>query len=100
MTTPRALSFRREGLRRTSGAVSSVAALLSLVFLPKCPLCVAAYLAGLGLGTGAAAFAAPLVRPLALVLTVVAAAALLRGAWRHRGYAKRAPPCPPTSCCG
>lgn len=98
MTTRKALSFRGHRLRRTSGAASSLAGLLSLVLLPKCPLCIAAYLAGLGLGTGAAAFAAPLVRPLAIVLALAAAAALLRSA--AGGYERRAPPDRPSNCCG
>jgi hypothetical protein len=98
MSTRKALNGGRPGLAPTGSVASSLAALLSLVFLPKCPLCIAAYLAGLGLGSAAAAFAAPLVRPLAVVLAIMAGAALLRSGWRYfrraRANARR-----PTNCC-
>ncbi len=98
MTTRKALDQR--GPRSlTSSAASSLAALLSLVFLPKCPLCMAAYLAGFGLGSGVVAFAAPLVRPLAVVLAVLAGAAWLRSAWRHYRHGTRAPADRATNCC-
>ncbi len=96
MTTRKALSHGRQ----TLGRATSLATLLSLVFLPKCPLCIAAYLAGLGLGSAAVAFAAPLVRPLAVVLAVMAGAALLRSGWRSYRYGARAPARRATnSCC-
>ena len=99
MSTRKALSCGRQRLARTGSPASSLAALLSLVFLPKCPLCIAAYLAGLGLGTGAAAFAAPLVRPLAVVLALMAGAALLRSGWRYYRRDARAPGSRSTNCC-
>jgi hypothetical protein len=41
---------------------------LALALLPKCPLCIAAYLTVLGLGTGAAAALAHVLHPLTLLL--------------------------------
>ena len=63
---------------RAGGVASSVGAVLCALLLPKCPLCVAAWLGAAGLGAGAATLVAPLVRPAALLL---AAMALLALAW-------------------
>jgi hypothetical protein len=65
-------------------AVSSLGATLALLLVPKCPLCVAAYLASLGIGAEAATSAAPLVRPLAWLLMALAVSALGIGLWRSR----------------
>lgn len=83
MSTPRALE--RSGLRpgQAGGAASSLAALLGLLLVPKCPLCVAAYLASLGLSAGLAAAAAPLIRPFAWALCAAALAAVA-WAWLKR----------------
>ena len=52
---------------------------LALAFLPKCPLCLAAYLAALGLGAGAAASWAQILHPLtALVAFFVLALFVVR----------------------
>jgi hypothetical protein len=64
--------------------VSSLAATLALLLVPKCPLCVAAYLGALGLSATAASLAAPLVRPLAWLGVAAAVAKLGLGAWRSR----------------
>ena len=82
MSTLKAPERGESWLERTGSVASSVGAVLGLIFLPKCPLCIAAYLASFGVGAGAAAFAAPLLRPLAVVLALMAFAALLRSAWR------------------
>lgn len=67
--------------RAASGA-SSLVALLGAALVPKCPLCVAAWLGALGLGSAMSAEVAPLVRPAVFVLAaltvLVAAATLLR----------------------
>jgi hypothetical protein len=91
-TAPDTEPSRHSNLARASRAASSLGALVSLVFVPKCPLCVAAYLMSLGAGAGAAAWAAPLIRPLALALGVTAFTALLVGAWRGRRRPGRARP--------
>jgi hypothetical protein len=59
--------------------------LLLTVLAPKCPLCVAAYLAWLGLGTSVAQFAVPLMRPVGLTLLAIAVAFQL--------FSRRAPRC-------
>ena len=56
---------------------SSIGAALGLVLLPKCPLCIAAYLVSFGVGAGAAHAAAPFIRPAAWVLMGVATLALV-----------------------
>jgi hypothetical protein len=70
--------------KHARGAVSSVGAVLALALLPKCPLCVAAYLVGLGVSVSAAQSAAPFVRPAAWALAIVASLALAAGIWRSR----------------
>ena len=50
---------------------------LLLVFAPKCPLCLAAYLSVFGIGAGAASLVAPWIRPFAIALLVLIAAATL-----------------------
>src|SRR5262245_15858711 len=47
--------------------VSAIGALL----LPKCPICLAGYLAVFGLGTGAASVLSPMLRPIALGLMAI-----------------------------
>ena len=58
--------------------------MLGLTFLPKCPLCIAAYLASFGLSAGLAGAAAPLVRPLAVALLIAAVAVLFHSGWGRR----------------
>lgn len=70
-----------ELLRRAAGSL--VAGLLALL-VPKCPLCVAAYLAGLGLGAAASRDAAPFVRPVAYTIAGLAALALVLALLRRR----------------
>jgi hypothetical protein len=77
-------------------ATSSAAATLALLLLPKCPLCVAAYLVSLGVGVEAASSAAPFIRPLAWVLVLGAFAGLAAALWRSR---KRAKAAAPRCCC-
>lgn len=69
-----------ELLRR--GAASFAAASFA-VLVPKCPVCVAAWLAGLGLGAGVSRGAAPFVRPLAFAVAGVAVMALMLGLRRR-----------------
>ena len=83
----------RRALDLPGRAATSVGAALLAVLAPKCPMCVAAYLAGLGLGAGASHSAAPFVRPVALLVASVAGLALVRGVWRR--YRRRAAP----GCC-
>lgn len=74
-------------------AVSSVGAALVAALVPKCPLCVAAYLTSFGLGAGASHSAAPFVRPFGFTVAGVAALALVLGVWRSRRRRAR-------GCCG
>ena len=55
------------------GVVGAVAALL----VPKCPVCIAAYLTLFGFGAGWAGAVAPLVRPVAFALSFVAFAVVV-----------------------
>jgi hypothetical protein len=57
--------------------------------VPKCPMCLAAYLSLFGLGGGLAAYAYPFLRPLSVLLVALAAGALLfRWARAARGRAR------------
>jgi hypothetical protein len=62
----------RQSVRRLRGAASGIGAGLLAVLIPKCPLCVAAWLTALGVGATGAGLVAPLVRPVALALILVA----------------------------
>ena len=66
---------------RLGGIASSLGAVLGFLLLPKCPLCVAALLGAAGVGAGAASLMAPLLRPVAVLLAIVA---LARVAWSAR----------------
>ena len=70
-------------------AASSFGAALVALLVPKCPLCVAAYLASFGLSAAAARGAAAFVRPFALALAGLAFAALALGVWRSLERRKR-----------
>jgi len=87
---------------------SWLGASLSLLFIPKCPLCVAAALYFLGMSATGAALAAPVIRPLAFALCAAFGVVVLgleyrarargrraRGAARDCGAAER-----PPACCG
>lgn len=58
--------------------------MLGLVLLPKCPLCVAAWLVSLGIGAELADRAAVLARPLAGVALALAVIALVTAVVRRR----------------
>lgn len=64
-------------------APASGAALLALL-IPKCPLCVTAWLAAFGMSAGAASVTASFARPLLLVVAAVAVARLAVASWRRR----------------
>ena len=66
-----------ESVLKAARTLRAAASSLAVLLLPKCPLCVAAYLTGLGVSTGAAYGAAPFVRPLAYLLATVSWLALV-----------------------
>jgi hypothetical protein len=65
-------------------AATSLGGLIALALLPKCPLCIAAYLTAFGLSASIAALLAPLLRPAAALVLVAALLACLFVLWRHR----------------
>jgi hypothetical protein len=69
--------------RRASGPASTIVAALLWAAIPKCPFCVAAWLAGAGIGAQYAAVLAPLLRPVALALIATAALLVVIGAARR-----------------
>jgi len=85
--------WRRAGARR---AATSIGGLIALAVLPKCPLCVAAYLTALGLSASIAALLAPFLRLGALLVVVLALLAGLFALWRTRER-QAAPACCPGS---
>lgn len=74
---------KRHGALRRSRAEAVISSLL-LLTLPKCPLCIAVYLGGLGLGVGVAQQAAAFVRPLTWLLFAACWLALLVRSWANR----------------
>ncbi len=71
---------------RTPGRLRWTLALVpcAALFVPKCPLCCAAYLSLSGVSAAAATLIAPLLRPLALVAGAAALLYLLAVAVQHR----------------
>jgi hypothetical protein len=61
----------RGRLRRLGGSSAAVALGLAATLVPKCPLCVAAYLSVLGLSGAAAGALAPLLLPVGEALLAV-----------------------------
>jgi hypothetical protein len=82
---------------RISGGVTSVVSLIAAVLLPKCPLCVAVWLSGLGLGAASAFDLAPLIRP---ALLMVAVSTLVGWAIFERRRMLRRPACTTSCGCG
>jgi hypothetical protein len=74
---------------------ASVSTVILAVLTPKCPLCVAAVLSGLGLGAAGAGAVAPFVRPFAFLLAGLALLSLARAEWRRRRAVT-----PARTCCG
>jgi hypothetical protein len=64
-------SHRAPGPRPSRLSWGALLSGLALALLPKCPLCIAAYLTVLGLGTGAAGALAQVLHPLTLFLAAV-----------------------------
>ena len=75
-------------LSRAASTASAVGAGLLWASVPKCPLCVAAWLAAAGVGAHYAAILAPLLRPLALTLLAVSLVLIVFGSAR-RGVSPR-----------
>ena len=88
------MTSTRKAPELTVHAASSVGAALVALLVPKCPLCVAAYLGAFGASAAVAHGAAPFVRPVALLAAAMALVALGIGAWRARKTRRTA------SCCG
>ena len=70
-------------LVRVAAGASTTAGALLWILAPKCPLCIAAWLAGAGIGAEYAAALAPLLRPTGTVLLVTAALFALVGFMRR-----------------
>jgi hypothetical protein len=69
---------------RAREVLAAAATTLGVVLLPKCPLCIAAYLAGIGASAGTAALLAPWARPAAWSLLAVSLGSWLFGWLRRR----------------
>jgi hypothetical protein len=89
----RADPARADRRGRALRAATSVGTLVVAALLPKCPLCVAAALSALGLGTIAGL--SPLVRPVAIVGALLAVCSVVVvEARRRRQRARRRGACP------
>lgn len=85
-------SKARELVAAPRRALTTATTALGVVLVPKCPLCVAAYLAGIGASAGTAAALAPWARPAAWLLL-----ALSLGGWLFEWSRRRRLPTAP--CC-
>lgn len=83
----------REGMARGASAGVPAFAVLGAALMPKCPLCVAAVLSTLGVGLSTRLWVAPMVRPLALAVAVVAVVLFVLGEWLRRAGRGASGPC-------
>ena len=81
------------------GRAASLGTIVAAALVPKCPLCVAAMLSALGVGSAAAGAIAPAVRPVVFTLAALAVALLARLEWRRLRRARR-PAMTVATCCG
>ncbi len=81
------------------GRAASLGTIALAALVPKCPLCVAAMLSALGMGSAAAFAIAPAVRPVVFTLAALAVALLARLEWRRLRKARK-PTLNPATCCG
>jgi hypothetical protein len=78
--------------RRRAAPLCLGLSLALAALVPKCPMCLVAYLSILGLGGGVAISAYPALRPLSVALIVLSAVAVvLQRRARHRSSASRRP---------
>lgn len=80
------------GPRRRARLAWSLAPAIALAVLPKCPLCVVAYLSAIGIGAGIAAPLAGVLVPVARVAAVAALVAIAVWAARRAHRAALAGP--------
>jgi hypothetical protein len=83
-------SRERVGAAKGLPRASSLGTLLAAAFVPKCPLCVAAMLSALGVGTASASVLAPVVRPAVFTLAAAALVVLAWTEWRRLRAKRRA----------
>lgn len=74
----------RDGVVRGASVSTSALAVIGAALMPKCPLCVAAVLSTLGVGLTTRLWVAPMARPLAMAVAVVAVLLVVRGEWLRR----------------
>ena len=88
------MQTRGIGVLGRLGGGSTVGAALAAILLPKCPLCIAAFLGALGIGATGSMLVAPWLRPACIVLAVLGAAAFVVSRRRKVGSRVEA-----SSCC-
>ena len=81
------------------GRAASLGTIVVAALVPKCPLCVAAMLSALGVGSAAAGAIAPAVRPFVFTLAALAVVLLARLEWRRLRGARK-PKLTIAPCCG
>lgn len=80
---------RARARRGRGGSALTLALGVALALVPKCPMCIAAYLSVFGLGMAAAGALAPWCLPLALLLILASAARFFGVRWVRSGSAQR-----------
>ena len=74
----------RDLRRRLGGGSASLGALVVVALLPKCPLCIAAWLGAIGVGAGLGSALAPALRPVGIAVAVTCALSLMWSELRRR----------------
>jgi hypothetical protein len=80
----------RARLRLATGGSSAIA-LVGTLLVPKCPLCVAAWLPAIGLGVTGATWLAPILRIGGFAIAAIGATLLVTLEWRRRRSAATQP---------
>jgi hypothetical protein len=81
---------RARAERGRVGSALTLALGVALALVPKCPMCIAAYLSVFGLGMAAAGALAPWCLPLALAMILVATTRLAGKRWVRSRIDRRA----------
>lgn len=74
----------RDGLRRLTRGSLSLGTIVLAAVIPKCPICVAAALAAVGVGTSVGLSVAPIVRPIGVAVAIATLVFVVWSEWQRR----------------